>query len=430
MVFQRLYNTSPPMLKPLDFCVLEYGAKGDGVTDDTAAIQAAIDAAGRAGGNVVYIPAGTYRLTDALTIRTPGTRVTGSGRLVSTLLQTTPGKPVIKFDRVDTHNIEIANIGLTYNVLQSNPASIALYFGVPGGTGGGQYHNHFHDLFIYNAYWGIGLEPNDGQQSCWDTAFDHILMSFIQDRAVSFDPAVAIGIPNVSFRNIAVINTGGGPVSTGPALMFVATDILLENLDIEGWYNVVLSVTGGAPCAVRAVHVEHHTITNVAGRLAYIADGPASLEAWDASFTLGPGNNTSFELVLADIGSAVSLRDWVVYVTNNGTAPTKQWSRSNGTGKITQISNIYDVFGILTPSPTTLSGQRSPTPAMPASGTALVNPFGVGCTVYLTGGTVSAVAIGGAATGLTATPASVRVPAGQSITLTYTAVPSWTWFGD
>jgi hypothetical protein len=50
--------------------VRSYGAKGDGVTDDTAAIQAAIDtytAAGAAG--VVYLPAGRYRITSTIYAR-------------------------------------------------------------------------------------------------------------------------------------------------------------------------------------------------------------------------------------------------------------------------------------------------------------------------------------------------------------------------
>ena len=42
------------------FNVLNFGAKGDGVTDDTAAIQSAIDAAAAAGGGQVYVPPGTF----------------------------------------------------------------------------------------------------------------------------------------------------------------------------------------------------------------------------------------------------------------------------------------------------------------------------------------------------------------------------------
>ncbi len=55
--------------------VKNYGAKGDGVTNDTAAIQNTINAASNAGtGNIVYCPAGTYRVAlvssgNALTLK-------------------------------------------------------------------------------------------------------------------------------------------------------------------------------------------------------------------------------------------------------------------------------------------------------------------------------------------------------------------------
>src|SRR6476619_6969744 len=51
------------------FDVRKYGAKGDGTTNDTAAIQAALDAAAVAGAankSRVYLPAGTYMMSNRL----------------------------------------------------------------------------------------------------------------------------------------------------------------------------------------------------------------------------------------------------------------------------------------------------------------------------------------------------------------------------
>lgn len=42
------------------FNVKDFGAKGDGVTDDTAAIEAALAAAAAQGGGTIYLDAGTY----------------------------------------------------------------------------------------------------------------------------------------------------------------------------------------------------------------------------------------------------------------------------------------------------------------------------------------------------------------------------------
>jgi len=52
-----------------DHNVRDFGAKGDGKTDDTAAIQKAIDAAHAAGGGVVYLPRGDYLVKTRLTVK-------------------------------------------------------------------------------------------------------------------------------------------------------------------------------------------------------------------------------------------------------------------------------------------------------------------------------------------------------------------------
>lgn len=48
--------------------VKDFGAVGDGLADDTAAIQAAIDAAENAGGGTVYLPPGMYKTTSTIRI--------------------------------------------------------------------------------------------------------------------------------------------------------------------------------------------------------------------------------------------------------------------------------------------------------------------------------------------------------------------------
>jgi len=80
------YGAPPPLN------VANYGAKGDGVTDDTSAIQAAIDARPAVG--TVFLPAGTYLTTSGLRLKS-GVAIRGAGRDDTTL--TMPPRSSVEF---------------------------------------------------------------------------------------------------------------------------------------------------------------------------------------------------------------------------------------------------------------------------------------------------------------------------------------------
>lgn len=62
------------------FSVKDFGATGNGSTDDTAEIQATIDAVADAGGGVVYFPAGTYKISTTILVSTNAVRLLGAGK--------------------------------------------------------------------------------------------------------------------------------------------------------------------------------------------------------------------------------------------------------------------------------------------------------------------------------------------------------------
>jgi len=68
------------------------GAAGDGVTDDTKALQAALDRAAAQGGGIALLPSGTYALSRTLRVP-PGVVLRGAGR-EGTQLTVWPGRPL------------------------------------------------------------------------------------------------------------------------------------------------------------------------------------------------------------------------------------------------------------------------------------------------------------------------------------------------
>jgi len=68
--------------------VKDFGAVGNGATNDASAIQAALDAVNAAGGGTVLVPAGTYNISSPLTMYS-NTRLIGDGKGVSIIRKTT-----------------------------------------------------------------------------------------------------------------------------------------------------------------------------------------------------------------------------------------------------------------------------------------------------------------------------------------------------
>lgn len=113
------------------FNVKDFGAIGDGVIDDTVAIQEAYNSAGLAGGGQVYFPRGVYRLTDAVLIQYNNITSTGESQNLSIIAPDFVGGEggkqigalIVAQTSTSIENITFEKLGFHLN----NQATVAIY---------------------------------------------------------------------------------------------------------------------------------------------------------------------------------------------------------------------------------------------------------------------------------------------------------------
>lgn len=140
--------------------VKDFGAIGDGTTDDTSAFQAAINSIPSIGGSI-YVPAGRYKVTSTLTIanKTVSFYGDGSGQAVSA----TDGS-FIAFHSLGTSNgfvfdnVDGAFMRDIAIVADASTRPTDGYLVVYQGTSGGFYHADWQNVLVAGGYNGMWLK--------------------------------------------------------------------------------------------------------------------------------------------------------------------------------------------------------------------------------------------------------------------------------
>ena len=180
--------------------VKDFGAVGDGVADDTAAIQAAINAMVGIGRGVVYVPPGTYRTTSTITLFGLSVSLEGSGSELCTILKADfIGGAVLKVQnrRNSVKNLQIDSFA---SRISGGGTSDIGVFVDPGDVGTNRVtHAVFENLFISN-------QPSHGFVhigATWDCLYSRIICKdcgghgFVFDNGSSFGYSTNLQLPGI-----------------------------------------------------------------------------------------------------------------------------------------------------------------------------------------------------------------------------------------
>lgn len=296
--------------------VRHYGAKGDGTTDDTAAINAAIAAANATGG-VVHMPAGTYKVTAPLTTLDEAVCLRGVG---------------------DTGNT--SNTGTLVRSYISGPTSL-LSVGDFGGGGG-----------LVNWYTRNGVEGISFEQMVDTFASYEIEGSFAPSEFYpgAFAAIEATGATNFAIRNVSIRGFPIGIVLDGAENAIVERCTISSGDDgYSGWeaHGIGIWLTSG-PTRARGNDLLDATNANVI-RDCQFYGGAANIwvEAGIQNAILTCGFNRGVDGVLVGGPINLSIRD--VYFEAGGYSNALVHRQGAGTCQALGIKNAEMITSTATP---------------------------------------------------------------------------------
>jgi len=196
--------------------VTDFGAVGDGVTDDTVAIQAAIDSAHNLGGHIIF-QKGNFMIT-GITLSAQGTTLSGSARWGTRLTRLSGTKPLINMSGTSSINGHIKYCSLLNMMISGN--------NMPGVL----LQSYYADNCIFNQLNFIHCKGNSTDIiETWDSVFE----------ACGWEDCGSGTEPALLLRN-----------STAPGTFGYSTDntneIHFHNCRWEGFRNGAVRLDGAA----------------------------------------------------------------------------------------------------------------------------------------------------------------------------------------
>lgn len=141
--------------------VKAFGAKGNGTTDDTTAVQAALTSVVNSGkGGTVYFPPGTYKITSGLTVNASYVSISSEGATIDASTMTS-GVAVTITGTVFLPYKQSTTVIEGFKIIgNSTTGSVTgLRFHTVGGSGEGSSHITIRNVNI--SYFGIGIDLGD-----------------------------------------------------------------------------------------------------------------------------------------------------------------------------------------------------------------------------------------------------------------------------
>jgi hypothetical protein len=255
----------------------DYGAKGDGSTDDAAAINSAIAAANRSGGSI-YFPPGIYKIASPLnSVTANGVRVRGDGRNATIIAAAFASGNTLT---LNSQFSSVEDMSFSPSVFRTSGYEVYL-------TGG--FNNVIRDVYVNGGYRGVAVI------STATPFLENISLRYLTgDVGIYFSGTSSVSSYGMFVKNVVADNPYPIPVfnanlkSWGNSTAYNAGDVFIVNNWIWQAQVAGTSQSSGSPAAPSNANWNSSNVASGTTQLRAIANAGLTwlyMDSWSNSLS-------------------------------------------------------------------------------------------------------------------------------------------------